>query len=153
MTDETFLIDTNIVMYAAGKKHPYKSACAEIISGIADGSFHRNVGVPVTDAEVFQEILYRYALVRKWETGILICKHLLDLGLEILAVDSEGVEQMVALAEAYKDKSISPRDLVHVSVMINHGIKKIVSVDSHFDLIHEVIRIDPQDLHLSPGLP
>ena len=151
MTDETFLIDTNIVMYAAGKKHPYKSACAEIISGIADGSFHRNVGVPVTDTEVFQEILYRYALAGKWETGVLVCKHLLELGLEILAVDSNEVEKMVALAEAYKEKAISPRDLVHVSVMINHGIKKIVSVDSHFDLIHEVIRVNPQELHFPLG--
>lgn len=152
MSDEAFLIDTNIVMYAAGKKHPYKSACAEIISGIADGSFHRNVGIPVTDTEVFQEILYRYALVGKWETGILICKHLLDLGLGILSVDSDEVEKMIALAEAYKEKGIHPRDLVHVSVMINHGIKKIVSVDPHFDLIKEVIRINPQELHLSPGL-
>jgi len=151
MTDETFLIDTNIVMYAAGKKHPYKSACAEIISGIADGSFHRNVGVPVTDTEVFQEILYRYALVGKWETGVLVCKHLLELGLEILSIGSDEVPKMVALAEAYKEKAISPRDLVHVSVMINHGIKKIVSVDSHFDLIHEVIRVNPQELHFPLG--
>lgn len=152
MTDETLLIDTNIVMYAAGKKHPYKSACAEIISGIADGSFHSNVGVPVTDTEVFQEILYRYALVGKWETGIVICKHLLELGLEILPIDSDGVEKMIALAEAYTEKDIHPRDLVHVSVMINHGIKKIVSVNTHFDLIEEVIRVNPQDLHLPLGL-
>ena len=152
MTDESFLIDTNIVMYAAGKKHPYKSACAEIISGIADGSFHRNVGVPVTDTEVFQEILYRYALVGKWQTGIVICQHLLELGVEILSISSDDVLTMIALAEAYKDKAISPRDLVHVSVMRNHGIKKIVSVDSHFDLIREVTRIDPQDLHFPRGL-
>jgi len=152
MTDETFLIDTNIVMYAAGKKHPYKSACADIISAIADGSFHRNVGVPVTDTEVFQEILYRYALAGKWETGVLICKLLLELGLEILSIDSDEVPKMIALAEAYKEKGIHPRDLVHVSVMINHGIKKIVSVDSHFDLIREVIRVNPQELHSALGL-
>jgi predicted nucleic acid-binding protein len=151
MTDETFLIDTNVVMYAAGRKHPYKSACADIISGIADGSFHRNVGVPVTDTEVFQEILYRYALVGKWQTGIVICQHLLELGLEILSVSSDEVPTMIALAEAYKDKAVSPRDLVHVSVMTSRGIKKIVSVDSHFDLIHEVIRVDPQELHLPVG--
>ena len=147
MTDETFLIDTNIVMYAAGRKHQYKSACARIISAIADGSFHRNVGAPVTDTEVFQEILYRYALVGKWQTGIVVCKHLLELGLEIVPISSDEVPTMISLAEAYKDKAISPRDLVHVSVMMNHGINKIVSVDSHFDLIREVIRIDPQELH------
>ena len=152
MSDENFLIDTNIVMYAAGKKHPHKRACAEIISGIADGSFHRNVGIPVTDTAVFQEILYRYSLMGKWETGILICKHLLELGLQILPIDSDGVEKMIALAEVYKEKGIHPRDLVHVSVMIKHGIRKIVSVDSHFDLIDEVIRVNPQELHFPIGL-
>ena len=147
MKDEPLFIDTNIVIYAAGKEHPYKNACAEIISGIADGSFRRNIGAPITDTEVFQEILYRYALVGRWESGILICKHFLDLGLEVLSVDSSEVEKMIALAEAYKEKGIPPRDLVHVAVMINHGTRKIVSVDSHFDLINEVTRIEPGGLH------
>jgi len=30
--------------------------------------------------------------------------------------------------------------------MINHGIEKIISVDSHFELIREVKRVDPQEL-------
>jgi len=147
MKDEPLFIDTNIVMYAVGKKHTYKNACAKIISGIADGSFHRDIGTPVTDTEVFQEILYRYALVGRWENGIVICKRFMELGLEILSFDSNEVTRMIILAEAYKGKGIPPRDLVHVSVMINHGIRKIVSVDSHFDLINEVSRIAPEDLH------
>jgi len=147
MSDESLFIDTNIVMYAVGKEHRYKSACARIISMIADGSFHKNVGTPVTDTEVFQEILYRYALVEKWERGILICKHFLELGLEVLPFDSSGVERMLKLAQAYKGRGIPPRDLVHVAVMIDHGIRKIVSVDSHFDLVNEVTRILPEDLH------
>ena len=146
MTDEPLFIDTNIVMYAAGKEHPYKSACARIISSIADGTFHRDIGAPVTDTEVFQEILYRYALVGRWESGILICKRFLELGLEILSFDSNEVENMIVLAEAYKEKGIPPRDLVHVAVMMNHGIRKIVSVDSHFDLINEVTRVVPEYL-------
>jgi len=145
MKDEPLFIDTNIVMYAAGKKHTYKNACARIISDIADGSFHRDIGTPVTDTEVFQEILYRYALVGRWESGILMCKRFVELGLEILPFDSSEVARMIILAEAYKGKGIPPRDLVHVSVMINHGIRKIVSVDSHFDLINEVTRIAPED--------
>ena len=147
MSDEAFFIDTNIVMYAAGKEHPYKDVCARIIAGIADGYFGKDIGAPITDTEVFQEILYRYALVGRWESGILICKHFLQLGLEILSIDSNEVEKMLALAEVYKEKGIPPRDLVHVAVMINHGIRKIVSLDSHFDLIDEVVRVEPADLH------
>ena len=146
MSDEPLFIDTNIVIYAAGKEHKYKNACARIISRIADGSFHKDVGAPMTDTEVFQEILYRYAFVRRWERGILICRHFLDMGIEVLPVDSNGVERMLKLAQTYKETGIPPRDLVHVAVMMNHGIKKIVSVDSHFDLISEVTRIAPEDL-------
>ena len=53
---------------------------------------------------------------------------------------------MIELAEAYKHQRVSPRDLVHVAVMVNHGIRKIISVDSHFDIISEVMRIDPKNL-------
>ena len=146
MSDESLFIDTNIVMYAVGKEHRYKNACARVISMLADGSFYKNAGNPVTDTEVFQEILYRYALVERWERGILICKHFLALGLEVLCFDSNGVERMLKLAQAYKGRGIPPRDLVHVAVMINRGIRKIVSVDSHFDLMNEVTRILPEDL-------
>jgi len=147
MGDDSLFIDTNIVMYAAGKEHKHKNACARIISVIADGSFRKDVGTPITDTEVFQEILYRYALMERWERGILICKHFLELGLEVLPVDSNGVKRMLKLAQAYKGHGIPPRDLVHVTIMINHGIRKIVSVDSHFDLIDEVTRITPEDLY------
>jgi predicted nucleic acid-binding protein len=147
MSDESLFIDTNIVMYAVGKEHRYKNACARIISMLADGSFYKNVGNPVTDTEVFQEILYRYALVERWKRGVLICKHFLALGLEVLPFDSSGVERMLKLAQAYEGRGIPPRDLVHVAVMINRGIRKIVSVDSHFDLMNEVTRIPPEDLH------
>lgn len=147
MNDESLFIDTNIVMYAAGKDHRYKKACARIISDIGDGSFHKNVGNPVTDTEVFQEILYRYALVKRWERGILICQRFLELGLDVLPFDSNGVEGILGLAQAYKGSGIPPRDLVHVAVMMNHRIRKIVSVDSHFDIINEITRIPPEDLY------
>lgn len=146
MSDERLLIDTNIVMYAGGGEHRYKESCAGIILGIADRSFWRNFGIPVTDTEVFQEILYRYALTGKWETGIVICRDFLALGLELLPIGSHEVEKMLELAQAYKGTGIPPRDLIHAAVMINHGIEKIISVDSHFDLIKEVRRVDPQEL-------
>jgi len=146
MSDRHFFIDTNIVMYAGGKEHRYKKPCASIILAIADGSFREKLGVPTTDTEVFQEILYRYALIGKWEAGITMCKDFLTLGLEILPIGSHEVERMVELAQAYEGKGLPPRDLIHAAIMINHGIETIISVDSHFDLIKEVTRLEPQAL-------
>jgi hypothetical protein len=146
MKDELFFIDTNIVMYAAGKEHQHKNPCASIILGIASGSFQNDFGIPITDTEVFQEILYRYALLGRWKRGISLSKDFLALGLKVLTISSNEVVKMIELAEVYQDKGVAPRDLVHVAVMINHGIRNIISVDSHFDLIAEVVRIDPRNL-------
>jgi len=143
MKGEPFFIDTNIVMYARGKGHPYKASCAQIIFEIAAGSFQEKFGTPVTDTEVFQEILYRYALLGRWETGILVCQDFLTLGLEVLPIESREVKRLIELAKLYQGKGIPPRDLIHLAVMLNHGIRKIISADAHFDLVEEVARLDP----------
>ena len=54
-------IDTNVPMYAAGKVHPYKDACIQILHRVATGEL-----LACTDAEVHQEIFHRY-----WSIGLL----------------------------------------------------------------------------------
>ena len=46
-------IDANVPIYAAGRAHPYKAPCADILSMVAENpvSF-------VTDAEVLQELVH-----------------------------------------------------------------------------------------------
>ena len=48
-------IDVNIPMYAAGTPHPLREPSQRVIMAIAIGRLDA-----VTDAEVLQEILYRY---------------------------------------------------------------------------------------------
>ncbi|MCL0078150.1 type II toxin-antitoxin system VapC family toxin [Dehalococcoidia bacterium] len=147
MRNELLFIDTNVVMDARGKEHPYRASCGRIILEIAAGSFRENFGIPVTDTEVFQEILYRYALVGKWETGISVCRDLFTLGQDIPPIGSGKVKKMIELAEIYKGKGVPPRDLVHTAAMLSHGVEKVVSADAHFDLVEEVVRVDPLDLY------
>jgi len=42
---------------------------------------------------------------------------------------------------------ITSRDAIHAATMMNNGIKEIISTDPHFDLIHEIKRIDPLKLN------
>ncbi|MDH7579059.1 MAG: type II toxin-antitoxin system VapC family toxin, partial [Bacillota bacterium] len=140
---EAWLVDTNVIMYARGKDHPYKAACARILLEIAEGFFAREHGVPVVDTEVFQEILYRYGMEQKWETAVAVCQDLLAIGLKVLAVGRPEVETMIDLAEKYGRKGVRPRDLVHAAVMVRNGIRRIITADTHFDPIEEVERIDP----------
>ncbi|MCL0056541.1 hypothetical protein M1N81_03160 [Dehalococcoidia bacterium] len=86
--NELLFIDTTL-MYGRGKEHPYKASCTRIILEIATGSFQENLRL--TDTEVLQEILYQYALIGKWETGISVCRDFFTLGLDILPIGSGEV--------------------------------------------------------------
>ena len=52
-------------MYAAGKKHPYRKNCQEIITAAAAGEMEVN-----TNTEVFQEILYRFFVLKTYVGGL-----------------------------------------------------------------------------------
>lgn len=146
MKKEPYFIDTNIIMYARGREHLYKAPCAGIMLKIADGTFEHEFGTPVIDSEVFQEIIYRYGMENKWETAASVGRDLLLIGLDVLAFGIDEVRGLIELSVKYNGKGISPRDLVHTAVMINNGIRKIISTDLHFDQIDEVERIDPASI-------
>jgi len=46
-------LDTNIFLYAAGRLHPERDACVQILRRVADGTLDATV-----NTEVIQEILY-----------------------------------------------------------------------------------------------
>lgn len=143
MKGETYFIDTNIIMYARGKEHPYQAVCSHLLLGIADASFRNQWGIPVVDTEVFQEIIYRYGMENRWETAVAVSRDLAVIGVEILPIGREELQILMALAEKYGGKGVHPRDLVHASVMISNGVRKIITADTHFDLLAEVERVDP----------
>lgn len=148
MRDNRYFIDTNVFMYSRGKSHNYKESCANLILKIADGSFEEKLGVPFLDTEVFQEIFYRYAGLNKIKTAIDISCNLMELGINILPVRDMEVKKLIELYKKYNQFKFSTRDLIHLSVMVNNGIKNIISTDKHFDSFDEIKRIDPLDLHI-----
>ena len=54
-------IDANVPIYAAGREHPYKSPCADILRMVAE-----NPQAFITDAEVLQELVHRYLAQGRW---------------------------------------------------------------------------------------
>ena len=50
------------------------------------------------------------------------------------------------LAERYP--LLNARDLIHLAVMLRHGLKSLISTDTDFDQVAEVDRIDPQDWNI-----
>jgi predicted nucleic acid-binding protein len=134
---KVYFIDTNIPIYASGKKHPYKEPCQRIILDIADNRY-----IAFTNTEVFQEIIYRYFSIKELSLGHKVFESFYSLiSPNILSVNPDDI--LLAQAFSKKYNSIKPRDLLHAATMVNNNIKDILSTDKEFDKIEEINRIDP----------
>ena len=132
-------IDTNIPMYAAGKDHPFKKKCLGILESIAKEDIEA-----FTDTEVFQEILYRYFYINQRETGFKVFDLFATIMDDaILPIRHSDIMQARLLAEKEETFKLSPRDLIHFAVMLNNGIKHIVTTDRGFKSIPGIEVITP----------
>ena len=132
-------IDTNIPMYAAGTPHPLTGPSQAIIRAVVEGKLEA-----VTDAEVLQEIFYRYLHIGEREKGLMVFDRFRRIMLgHILPIDEADVQRARELAEEYP--GLSPRDLIHLAVMLRHGLHEIITADRGFDQVREIRRIDPAE--------
>ncbi len=130
-------IDANIPMYAAGTPHPLKAPCQAVMMAAAAGRIDA-----VTDAEVLQEILYRYLRIGRREAGFRVFDNFRRLMLgRIFPIDHHDMQAARELAETATH--LSPRDLVHLAVMRRRGVAEIVTTDVGFDGAPGITRIDP----------
>ena len=93
----------------------------------------------VTDAEVLQEILHRYVAIDRRDAIQPAFDALLAVVDEVLSVNSAAVERAKQIVLEYR--RLSARDAVHLSIMEQHGIERILSFDSGFDSFPGVTRI------------
>ncbi len=135
-------LDANVPMYAAGQPHAAKDACIWVMGEIAEGRI-----VAATSTEIIQEIVHRYDSLRRWRDGVTLALNLLGLIPTIYPVAVKDMRLAIELFEQYAPKGMRTRDLVHIAVMKNHGLDRIISVDGHFDLIAGIVRLDPQVLY------
>jgi predicted nucleic acid-binding protein len=60
----------------------------------------------------------------------------------VLPVTLADIVRARKLSVAYP--KVAARDLIHVAVMLNNGLTRILSVDGHFDTIKEIVRLSPE---------
>lgn len=128
-------LDSNIPMYWGGKPGKYRKACGVILEAVA-----REEVEGITNAEVLQEILYRFWHIRDIDKGLQIFDHFGVITTTVLPVTMEDVILARELTESFK---IGPRDLLHVASMRNANITYIASADRDFDRLDLVKRVDP----------
>jgi uncharacterized protein len=92
----------------------------------------------LTDAEVLRGILHRYVAINRRE---LFSRHSTPLGIadEVLVVDRSTVVRAKEIVMGHTQASA--RDAVHLAVMEQHGIERILCFDSGFDGFPGVSRL------------
>ena len=133
----SLFVDVNVPMYAAGSEHPYRLPAQRIILSIAGGGLDA-----CTDAEVLQEILYRYRGPSQRSHGLRIFDLFLRImGGRLLAIDEEVLGHARTLADGHP--ALGPRELIHLAVMKANGLTVIATADRHFDGIDGIERLGP----------
>lgn len=132
-------LDTNIFLYSAGRPHPERDASVRILERVAEGSLEAT-----TSTEVIQEILY--VLIRRGQRqeGLSLAAKITALFPGLLPITRDDISAAVDLLRKYP--ALPVRDAIHAASMIQSGVKTIVSVDSDFDLISEIRRLEPRSL-------
>lgn len=119
-------VDSNIPMYLVGADHPHKERARQLLERLVEARERL-----VTDVEVFQEVLRRYAAIGRREAIEPAWRVLAELADEVFPVDLPLVERAKRLLLGTPE--LSARDALHLAVMEARGVERILSFDSGFD--------------------
>ena len=127
-------IDSNIPMYLVGAAHPHKADAQRALEKLISERVRL-----VTDAEVLQEILHRYVSIQRRDAIQSAFDALLGVVDEVFPVDQAATEiaKTIVLGKA----DLSARDALHLAVMQQHDVERILSFDSGFDGLPGVVRL------------
>jgi len=127
-------VDSNIPMYLVGAPHPHRSDAQHWLERLVSDRERL-----VTDAEVLQEILHRYVAINRRDAIQPAFDALLGVTDEVLPVDRASVERAKEIIVGHRQ--LSARDAVHLAVMEQRGVDRILSFDSGFDGFPGIVRL------------
>ena len=131
------LVDSNVLMYAAGADHPNRAPSLQFLESVASGTLNAAL-----DAEVLQEILHRYRALDRWSDGRKVYDQARRIFTVVLPVTSDVLEVTRRLLDELP--SLSARDALHASVVEHYELTGICSFDRDFDAVPGLNRIEPR---------
>jgi uncharacterized protein len=93
----------------------------------------------VTDAEVPREILHRYVSLNRYLDIQPAYDVLLTIADEVFPIDGLVLERAKQIVLGYR--RFSAREALHLAVMQQHGVDRILSFDSGFDGFPGITRL------------
>lgn len=126
-------IDSNIPMYVAGRDHPNREPARRFLERVRAGDLEG-----CTSTEVLQEILYRYAALRRLDLAGEVYDLFVQLCPVVFAVTLADTDRARAMLS--RSSSVGVRDAIHAAVMLNNEITSIATFDAAFDRVPGVSR-------------
>lgn len=130
------LVDTNIIMYAAGAAHPHKRPSVRLLERIASGAVEATI-----DAETLQEILHRYRAIGRWAEGRAVYDLARQIFPAVIPVTAAVLDRARLLLDG--NARIMARDALHAAVVLEEGLDGIFTYDRDFDRVPGVRRETP----------
>jgi len=127
-------IDSNVPMYLIGAPHPNKVGAQRRLEQLV--SERQRL---VTSAEVLQEILHRYVAIERRDAIQAAFDTLLGIVDDVLSIGQGAVERAKTILMGHP--RLSARDALHLAVMQQHGIERILSYDADFDGLPGITRL------------
>ena len=130
----TIFVDSNVPMYLMGAEHPHKLDARRLVERHLVGGDRL-----VTDAEVFQEIVHRYAASGRRGAIQPMFDTLYAMVSDVLPIEIAHVERAKELVLGIP--RLSSRDALHVAVMEAAAIQQVLSFDADYDAVPGLTRI------------
>ena len=131
------LVDSNIIMCAAGVEHPHKRLSLDFLERVAEGEVEA-----VIDAQVLQEILHRYSSIGQAEEGHAVYDLTRQIFPLVLPISSDTLDRARSILDEHE--GLVARDALHAAVVEIHSLEAICSYDRDFDRIPSIRRIEPE---------
>lgn len=130
------LVDTNVLMYAAGAPHPNKAPSVALLGRMAAGEVEATI-----DAECLQELLHRYRAIGRWKEGRRVYDLARRIFPSVIPVTAEILDTARALMDQHPD--LMARDALHAGVVVQQRLEGVFSFDTDFDRIPGLARRAP----------
>lgn len=128
----TVFVDANVVMYLIGAAHPNRDRSQALLDQLILDDTRL-----VTDSEVFQEILHRYAAINRPEAIDPAFATLSGIVDDIFGIDMAVIDAAKALVL----DGVGARDALHVATMRANGVSRVLTFDRGFDRFTDLERL------------
>ncbi len=127
-------VDSNVPMYVAGRDHPLRGPAQRFLERARAGDWDI-----CTSTEVLQEILYRYAALKRLDLAGAVYDLFVQMCPVVLPVTLADTDRARRLLT--DTAGVSARDALHAAVMLNHDLVQIATFDRGFDAVKGITRV------------